>query len=298
MHKIEKTIPEVSMAESAYVFDATEQDFETRVLHKSRETPVVVDFWAPWCGPCRALAPVLERLVNQRGGSVLLAKVNTDDEQQLAVTFRIDVLPTVIAFRDGKPVNEFVGVLPEAELNAFLDRLAPSESEKQTSSAAKLEQSNPDEAEKLYRAALAADPNQDAANVGLARVLIAKGKEAEASELLERVGVHGDLGVEAAKLNAIVWLRQQAASAADEASLRRRVEADSKDAQGRYHLGLRLAVAEQYQPALDMLLAAGELDRKLAANEVREAMVKIFHIVGVRSELADTCRDKLSGLLY
>jgi putative thioredoxin len=286
------------MAESAYVFDATEQDFETRVLHKSRATPVVVDFWAPWCGPCRALGPILERLVSQRGGSVLLAKVNTDDEQQLAAMFRIDVLPTVIAFRDGKPINEFVGMLPEDELNAFLDRLAPSEAEKQMAAAAKLEKSNPDEAERLYRAALAADPNQDAANLGLARVLIAKGQDDEASQLLERVGVHGEAGAEAAKLGAIVWLRQQAASAADEQSLRGRLDAEPKNARLRYGLGLRLAVAEQHQAALDMLLAAGELDRKLAANEVREAMVKIFHIVGVRSELADTYRDRLSTLLY
>jgi putative thioredoxin len=284
--------------DAAWVFNVTEQDFEAKVLARSRETPVVVDFWAPWCAPCRALAPVLEKLVDQRGGGVLLAKVNTEDEQRLAMSFRIDVLPTVIAFRDGKPVNEFVGMLPESELNAFLDGLAPSEADKQAAAAGKLEQANPAEAERLYRAALAADPDKDSVILGLARVLIARGQDAETADLLERVGVHGEPGAEAAKLGALVWLRQKAAQVSDEAELRRKVEAEPKNAAARHDLGLRLAAAGQYQAALDLLLAAGALDRKLAADQVREAMVKIFHIVGVRSELADSYRDKLSALLY
>jgi putative thioredoxin len=283
---------------SQYVFEVTEPDFQAKVIDQSRDTPVVVDFWAPWCGPCRMLAPVLEKVIAQRKGGVLLAKVNTDEQQNLAMTYRIEVLPTVIAFVGGKLAHDFVGVLPESELNAFLDRLVPSEADQQTSAAAKLEKTDPAQAEKLYRAALAADPQHENARLGLARILMAQGKDSEVAELLEPIGVEGEHGAEAAKLSALLWLRQQAASAADEKSLRRRLEAEPKNAQVRYELGLRLAVAEQFQPALDMLLSAGELDRKLAGNQVREAMVKIFHIVGVRSELADNYRQKLSALLY
>src|SRR3954451_14899076 len=115
------------MAESAWIFAVTEGDFEAKVGKKSHETPVVVDFWAPWCGPCRALAPVLEKQVAERKGDVLLAKVNTDEEQKLATYYGIEGLPTVLAFKNGKPVDEFVGVLPEQGITQFLDRICPSE---------------------------------------------------------------------------------------------------------------------------------------------------------------------------
>src|SRR5437773_527817 len=138
---------EAAMSNSSFVFEATEADFEAKVLQKSKETPVVVDFWAPWCGPCRMLAPVLERLVAQRNGAVLLAKVNTDEQERLAMQYHIDSLPTVVAFRDGKPILDFVGVLSESELNKFLDGLAPSDAEKHVYEAVKVEKSDPAKAE-------------------------------------------------------------------------------------------------------------------------------------------------------
>jgi putative thioredoxin len=289
---------EATMSTSPLVFEVTEADFEAKVLQKSKETPVVVDFWAPWCGPCRMLAPVLEKLVEERKGTVLLAKVNTDEQQRLAMQYHIESLPTVVAFRDGKAVLDFVGLLGEPDLRSFLDQLAPTEAEKSAGAAAKLEKADPAKAEQLYRQALKDDPRQETALLGLARVLIDRNQDDEATELLENVGAGGENGAEAERLNALVWIRKKAAAGADEKSLAGRVTAEPKNAQVRYELGLRHAAAGRYREALDMLLSGGELDPKLAAGPVREAMVKIFQIVGVRDPLADEYRAKLSGLLY
>src|SRR5947209_8446854 len=129
----------MSQLQTDWVIDVGQADFESRVLRASHERPVVVDFWAEWCGPCRMIGPVLEKLVNERNGEFLLAKVDIDSNQELAIQYRVEAIPAVKAFRDGKPVLEFVGVLPEAQLRAFLDRLAPSQVDLMTRQAAELE---------------------------------------------------------------------------------------------------------------------------------------------------------------
>jgi putative thioredoxin len=283
---------------SPWIFDVSEAEFEEKVLKKSHQTPVVVDFWAPWCGPCRSLAPILEAAVEKRNGEVLLAKVNTDDEQNLASHYGVNGIPHVVGFRKGRPVVEFTGLLADAQMAEFFDRLKPTEAEKSVETAAQLEKTNPAEAEQMYRLALKNDSNQEDAIVGLARLLIEQKKHEEASDLLDRIGSGGDHGAEADKLRAVLWLQVQAKDLPSEGDLRTKVKAEPKNAQALCDLGCVLAATGKTTDALETLHQAGLLDRKLATSKVRETMVKIFFVIGVRSELADAYRDKLTTLLY
>jgi putative thioredoxin len=286
------------MAQSAWIVNVEDSSFEREVIERSREVPVVVDFWAPWCGPCRALAPVLEKLVGERQGEVILAKVNVDEAQETAARFNISSIPAVIAFKSGEPFLDFIGLLPEPHVREFLDRLVPTPAERLARQALALETSKPDDAEKLYRQALDSDRNLESATIGLARVLIERGKDAEAKELLENVAVAEPLAAEAERLAGIVFLRELAKPFGTESEARRRFEAKPEDAQAAYELGCVLAAAGRYSEALELLLAAAQRDANLGRSAVREAMVKIFQIIGVRSALADEYRDKLTALLY
>jgi putative thioredoxin len=241
---------------------------------------------------------VLERLVQERQGQVILAKVNTDESQQLAAVFRIESIPAVKAFRDGQLVLEFEGLLPEPSLREFLDRVCPSEAERQAKQARELEATDPAAAEATYRRVLQGERPPDAARVGLARVLLARGQEAEAAELLRRLPPGGPEAAEVDRLSAVMFLKEQARGLADEAELGRRLAADPENAEVRYELGAVLAAAGRYPEALETLLSAAERDKKLGSGKVREAMVKVFQLVGVRSELAEEYRDKLRMVLY
>jgi putative thioredoxin len=286
------------MAVSAWVKDVRDADFEREVIEASRQQPVVVDFWAPWCGPCRMIGPVLERLAEEKGGAFVLAKVNVDEAQGVASQYAVEAIPAVKAFRDGRPVLEFVGALSEAQIRAFLDRVLPSAADRLAEQAAGMEEEKPEEAEAEYRRALEQDRENEAALVGLARVLVARGRDKEAAELLANAAPGGELAAEAERLGAVLALRGGGRAFGDEKALRRQVEAEPDSAEARYELGCVLAAAGKYPEALQMLLSAAERNHALAAAKVREAMVNVFHAVGVRSPLADEYRAKLAQLLY
>jgi len=286
------------MSAGPWVVDVTEANFEELVLNASFERPVVVDFWAPWCAPCRALGPILERLVNERQGAVLLAKVNTDAAPALAEYFQIEGIPAVKAFRDGQLTREFSGVQPEGMLRAFLDEIVLPPQPSLTQQALALEAERPDEAERLYREALLENTDDMVARVGLARVLLAQNKPDEVEAVLEPVGTEGEVGAEADRLKAQLAFSRTSPGTPDEATLRQRIAAEPKAAEPRYELGCVLAGRGDYEAALEMLLSAAELDYKLAGGKVREMMVKVFYALGANHALSNEYRNKLARLLY
>ncbi len=280
------------------VYDVTEATFERDVLAASQARPIVVDFWAEWCGPCRHLGPMLEQLIEERAGAIALAKVNVENEPRLAQEFRIDSIPAVVAFRNRKPVHHFVGLLPETHLRAFLDAILPSEADRLAQEAMEREATDPAGAEAGYRAALERENDHAVAVVGLARLLIARGEIEEAEALLDRLPPRGEQALEAERLRGLLKLRGLASELPSEAEVQARLATAPEDGTARYQMGCHLAVAGRLSEALDLLLQAAETDKALASGPVKHAMVEIFHVLGPDSELASTSREKLVRLLY
>jgi putative thioredoxin len=238
---------------------------------------------------------MLEQLAQEKNGAFLLAKVNTDQYPDLAQAFQVEGIPAVFAIRDAKIVNHFVGVMPEPELRAWLDSVAPSAPPESPDlqRALELEKTNPQAAAELYRTMLAQAPTDPAARVGLARLLLTtEGQEGEAAQLLTGIDF-GDFTAEAKRLNTIITLRSTPHSDADF----QKAQAE-KTAEGRLTLAKIYAARGDYTAALDTLLALAEEDQQLGRGVVRELMLQIFEVIGPRSETANEYRRKLQVLLY
>jgi len=245
------------------IFDVTEQDFEAQVIDRSRTTPVVVDFWAEWCGPCRQLGPVLEQAVTARAGKVALAKLDTDSNPTISRAFGIQGIPAVKAFRDGRVAAEFVGAQPRANIERFLDALLPSEADALVQAG--------DEAS--LRTALESEPNRVDALVPLARLLHARGEDDEALELLDRAP--GDFG---------------AAGLAARIRLQRAGTPDLGDAFAALDAG-------EHDRAIDLLIEALP-SADGAKDEIRKVVVGVLDELGVEHPLARDARRRLAAALY
>ncbi len=278
------------MSTTPTVYDVDADRFEQDVVERSHELPVVVDFWAAWCGPCRTLGPILEQAVAARGGEVALAKVDVDRNQALAARFGIRGIPAVKAFVDGAVADEFVGALGRPQVEAFLDRVVPSAADcAVTVARARLEGGDDEGAREAFERALEDDPDHRDAAVGLAGLLVESDPD-RAADLVGPHLPHPDAEVVAHRLK----LRQ---GAGDVAALRERVHADPDDASARLDLGRALAAAGEYDAALDELLTVVRLggDERESA---RQEIVSLLRVLGDDDPRVPDARRRLANALF
>jgi putative thioredoxin len=282
----------------SHVIEPTTETFPREVVERSKEVPVVVDFWAEWCQPCRMLGPVLEKLASEFQGKFVLAKVNVDQNQQLAASFQVESIPAVYAVRDGAIADMFVGVQPEPVLRQWIERLLPTPAERLVSEARQLEGTDPKQAEAKYREAAALEPREPTAKIGLARVLLAQGRADESKQVIEELAARGFLEPEAEKVQAELDLRLKAREAGGVDQIRAAVAANPNDRNLQLKLGEALAAAGVYEEALQTLLTLVQQDRKATGESARKIMVDVFQILPADSELTSVYRRKLSQALY
>ena len=282
----------------AWIETVTEADFNEKVVAASEQAPVLVDFWAAWCGPCLALTPVLERVVESYQGQVRLAKVNTDENPNLSYRYFIQSIPAVKAFIGGEVVNEFVGALPERAIRDFIDGLVPSEAERLTVAARALEPQDPAGALRGYDQALAHDGRHPAALIGRVRMLAALDRIEDARARLAELPPAAQLEPDFPRLQAQLELAAARASGPATAELRARAAAVPDDLEAQWALAQRLAAEGGYAEALALFLAIVRRDRRFRDDGARKAMLQIFEVIGARAPLAEQFRAQLAEVLF
>jgi putative thioredoxin len=257
---------------SEFVIDVSERDFESAVIERSYQVPVLVDFWASWCGPCRILGPILEKLAEEFNGAFILARLNTDENPTLAGEFGIRSIPNVWLFRGGQVVDQFIGALPEHEVREFLRRNCPTQADRLAAEGARhYEQGDIGTAATMYRQALAADAEHAGAHLGLARLALVEGREPEAEEHLAAIPPLAPEALEAQKVREALAFQKECRAAGGEAACRQRLTEDPNDLDARYGLASCLAAAGRYQEALEEFLAIVAKDKSYRDEAARKA---------------------------
>lgn len=271
--------------DSDFVVEVNDRDFETAVIERSRTVPVVVDFWAPWCGPCRVLGPILERLAQEMQGAFIVAKVNVDQNPVLAGRFKVQSIPMVTGFSDGEVADSFMGALPESQVRTWLRRLIPSAADRLAAEAAALAAEAPDAAAERYRAALAADAAHLPSLLGLGRILVQKG-DPEAAQVLRQVPQGSTAYLEA----------QALISAGEFLTVPETTEAGTSAA--RFATAAAQGRAGAWEQALQSLLELVQRDRAYGDDAARRAMLAIFSLLGEYDPLVARYRRLLASALF
>ena len=281
--------------EADLAVDVTSATFEQEVLEASHQVPVVVDFWAPWCGPCRTLGPMLERLAAEGDGRFKLVKVNSDENQELSQAFGIRSIPDVRAFRNGEQVDQFMGVLPERQLREFIDNIAPPPAEAARLKAAALRAAGDNEgATAALRTAVALDAGNQLARIDLAEVLLESGHVDEAAQHLEGVRQNIDWDARVASLKQGIGY---ARSGGNENELAERVAANPADMEARLALAGALAARKAWREAMAQLLEIIGRDKGWRDGEARKQMLAMFNLAAGDAQLVSEYRRKLASAL-
>jgi len=285
--------------------DSDTAGFAADVVEASREVPVIVDFWAPWCEPCKQLTPAIEKAVKAARGQVRLVKINIDDNQQLSAQLRIKSIPTVFAFKDGQPVDGFVGALPDSQIKEFIARLGgdsgPSEIDQFLEQAdAALEAGDAASAGNLYSQALRVESDNARGAAGLVRALLAGGDVAGARQILDSLEPELANSNEVTGATAAVQLAEQASGAesAEIEPLRQALAANENDHQARLDLAVALFGADNREAAIDALLEIIRRDRKWNDEAARKQLLQFFEAIGHGDPLTADGRRRLSSLLF
>ncbi len=287
------------------MIDTTQKTFSRDVIEASQRTPVLVDFWAPWCGPCRVLGPMLEKLETEYVGRLRLVKINSDDSPDLAAQFAVRSIPHVVAFVDGRPIDSFVGVLPESQLRAFIERLLPNPSELERRKAARLLAAGDIQgAAAALRAAVALSSDNDAARLDLAALLMDNlsmlgGPSAidEAGKLLAAASKSARSESPWLALNTKLESLRRAASLPPAETLRARIDASPGDLQARLDLANLHIAKREFESALEQLLAIVERDRGFDNDAARRTMLSVFDLAADQPQLVAAFRRRLSSAL-
>lgn len=289
--------------QSDVIKDTTTANFAKDVLEASRSALVLVDFWAAWCGPCRQLTPILEKVVRSYNGKVRLVKLNVDEHAAIAGQLRVQSLPTVYAFRDGRPLDGFMGAQPESAVRAFIDRLLGEDSQadveafleaaEQTLEAGDLQQ-----AAQMYAAVLQEDRENVVALAGLAKCYLKSGDIARAEQTIALVPPDKRQASAVASVAAALELARKAGAAGDVADLQAKVEANPANLQARFDLALALAARDDKAGAVDQLLEIYRRDRNWNDEAARKQLIQLFDAWGPKDPHTIEGRRRLSSLMF
>lgn len=290
---------------NALIKDADVQSFMVDVIEASMETPIVVDFWAPWCGPCKQLTPILEKVVRAGQGKVRLVKVNIDENPEIAQQLRIQSIPMVYGFKQGQPIDGFQGAVPESQVKSFIERLVGGEVKSPVEEAidqakAAGEEGDWPTAAAIFAQVLQHEPENAAALAGLARAALAEDDLENARSFIDRIPLNDrDDPFVSSAISAVDIAGQTAGTdvgALDE--MRKAVAADPKNHQARFDLAMALFAADAGDEAADALLAIVMADRKWNEDGARKQLVQFFEAWGATDERTLTARRKLSSVLF